>query len=502
MDAACTRLREILNLAVTPLAKIPHFTCNLRLELALQRLCNADLNYTFLEVLMSIPFGFSPQGNDNNDLAAMFEQMGRMLRQPNQSSEASVNWESARDTSRQTLSGIGDPGVTPEQSTHVSAASELAQSWLDEATTLPANADTFARATTRTHWLEATFHSWRGIVEPVADGVANAMSGSMPTQDELTHMEIPEELLAGLPDEVAQQMREMLASPQMASMLAPLMNMAKSMGATLFGNQFGQALGEISAEVLSMSDVGIPLTDDAESALIYHNVENLCQGLSVSFDDVLLYVALREAAHQRLFSHTPWLRSQILATIGDYARGVQIDTGRIQAAVAEIDPANLENVQDIFGSDVFEPTLTVEQENALERLELLLALIEGWVTTVVTAACHNRLPSSVALEETFRRRRATGGPAEKLFAGLVGLQIRPRRMREAATLWSALTEQRGTEERDALWSHPDLLPTTDDIDNPDGFVAGQTHDLMAALQEAMETPGPEEGDLPDQDSSS
>ena len=450
---------------------------------------------------MSIPFGFSPQGNDNNDLAAMFEQMGRMLRQPGQASNASVNWESARDTSRQTLSNLGDPGVSADQSTRVSAASELAQNWLDEATNLPAT-DVSVTATTRTHWLESTFHSWRAIVEPVADGVANAMSGSMPTQDELAHLELPEEMLAGLPDEIAAQMRDMLASPEMAAMLAPLMNMAKSMGATLFGNQFGQALGEISADVLCMSDVGIPLTDDAESALIYHNIENLSQGLSVSFDDVLLYVALREGAHQRLFAQTPWLRSQILAAISDYARGVQIDTGRIQAAVAEIDPANLENVQDIFGSNVFEPTLTAEQENALERLELLLALIEGWVTTVVTAACTNRLPSSIALEETFRRRRATGGPAEKLFAGLVGLQIRPRRLREAADLWNALTDDRGIDERDSLWSHPDLLPTTGDIDNPDGFVAGQTHDLMAALHEAMETPGPDEGELPQQDSSS
>jgi len=450
---------------------------------------------------MSIPFGFSPQGNDNNELAAMFEQMGRMLRQPNSESSSSVNWESARDTSRQTLSALGDPGVTREQSARVTAASDLAQNWLNEVTAFP-DTNLIVSATSRTHWLESTFHSWRAIVEPVADGVANAMAGSMPTQAELTNIELPEELLAGLPDEIAAQMRDMLASPEMAAMLAPMMNMAKSMGATLFGNQFGQALGEISAEVLSMSDVGIPLTDNAESALICHNIENLCEGLPISVDDVLLYVALREGAHQRLFAHTPWLRSQILAAISDYARGVQIDTGRIQEAVSQIDPASLENVQDIFGSDVFQPTLTAEQENALERLELLLALIEGWVTTVVTAACMNRLPSSVALEETFRRRRATGGPAEKLFAGLVGLQIRPKRLREAATLWSELTEQRSLDERDSLWSHPDLLPTSYDIDNPEGFVAGQTHDLMAELHQAMETPGPDEGELPDQDSSS
>ena len=80
--------------------------------------------------------------------------------------------------------------------------------------------------------------------------------------------------------------------------------------------------------------------------------------------------------------------------------------------------------------------------------------------------------ASPALQETTRRRRATGGPAERTFASLVGLELRPRRLREAATLWQTLTERRGTDERDAVWSHPDLLPTSDDLDDPAGWVDG------------------------------
>ncbi|MDQ6873969.1 MAG: zinc-dependent metalloprotease, partial [Actinomycetota bacterium] len=64
-----------------------------------------------------------------------------------------------------------------------------------------------------------------------------------------------------------------------------------------------------------------------------------------------------------------------------------------------------------------------------------------------------------------------GGPAEQTFATLVGLELRPRRLREAATLWAVVAERGGTTARDALWGHPDLLPGAGDLDDPAGFAA-------------------------------
>jgi putative hydrolase len=107
----------------------------------------------------------------------------------------------------------------------------------------------------------------------------------------------------------------------------------------------------------------------------------------------------------------------------------------------------------------------------------MLALVEGWVDTVVNAAAKGRLPSSVKLAEAVRRRRATGGPAERTFATLVGLELRPRRLREAATLWTSLGEARGNDGRDDIWAHPDLMPTHEDLDDPIGFVEGKSADF-------------------------
>ena len=95
----------------------------------------------------------------------------------------------------------------------------------------------------------------------------------------------------------------------------------------------------------------------------------------------------------------------------------------------------------------------------------------------------------ISLAEAIRRRRATGGPAERTFATLVGLELRPRRLREATAIWQGLTEARGIDGRDALWAHPDLLPTADDLENPDAFVRGQPDFDISDLE------NPEDPDL-------
>jgi putative hydrolase len=152
----------------------------------------------------------------------------------------------------------------------------------------------------------------------------------------------------------------------------------------------------------------------------------------------------------------------------------------MESALAGVDPANPAALQELMQSGVFEPPATPEQQAALDRLETLLALVEGWVDVVSHAAAEQRLPAASALRETLRRRRASGGPAEATFETLVGLQLRPRRLREAAQFWLLLEQAKGQEARDALWNHPDLLPSSADLDDPDTVIDAMS-DLAAPL---------------------
>jgi putative hydrolase len=296
-------------------------------------------------------------------------------------------------------------------------------------------------------WLNATLDVWSKLVDPVAARVVAAMGNA-------------------IPDDQAQAIGGMPGAAGGANPFAAVMN---QVGGLMFGAQVGQALGGLAREVVSACDIGLPLGPIGVAALVPQNVELFGEGLERPSDEVRLYLALREAAHQRLYGHVPWLRQQMLDTVDAYARGITVDLGAIEQAMGSIDPSNPESIQNALTNGLFEPEATPEQEQTLRRLETLLALVEGWVDTVVAAAAGDRLPSAEALREATRRRRATGGPAEETFSTLVGLELRPRRLREAAALWWSVAEKHDIAGRDALWGHPDLMPTPEDLDDPLGF---------------------------------
>ncbi|MBI1376799.1 MAG: hydrolase [Frankiales bacterium] len=423
--------------------------------------------------------GFDPSSMDMAQFGAALQQLGQML-QSGGGDGSAVNWNLARDTARGLVAQQGDPSVSATERREVEQALDLATLWLDPVTSFPATASG-GGAWSRSEWIEGTLPSWRRIVEPVAEKVTASMSASLGTG-------------GGLPEGVP---------PEMAQMVGPLLGMARQMGAMMFGAQLGQGLGTLAGEVLGAADVGIPLTEDGRAALLPRNVAAFGEGLGVDQEQVRLYLALREAASQRLFAHVPWLRSQLTAAVEAYAAGIHVDQERIAEAARGIDPSNPEAMQEILASGVFVPEDTPEQKAALARLETLLALVEGWVDDVVTQAASGRLPSAGALRETMRRRRATGGPAERTFATLVGLELRPRRLREAATLWSAVREERGADARDELWGHPDLLPHVEDLDGDEAIAAfvRRTAPLdLSALEGLPEAPGaPEDASSPEQD---
>ncbi|MFE3560147.1 zinc-dependent metalloprotease [Streptomyces sp. NPDC059193] len=405
------------------------------------------------------PFGFpgmglpggagGPGGADNpfaamfgsmnpNDLGAAFQQLGQMLSYEG----GPVNWDMAKDIARQTVAqgtadGVKDTSVGVAEKSAVEEAVRLADHWLDGVTSLPSGATT-AVAWSRAEWVEATLPVWKELVDPVAERVGAAMGGVLPEE--------------------------------MQAMAGPLLGMMRSMGGAMFGQQIGQAVGVLAGEVVGSTDIGLPLGPAGKAALLPLNIESFGKDLSVPLDEVRLYLALREAAHARLFAHVPWLRSHLFGAVEGYARGIKVDTSKLEDVVGQLDPSNPEQLQEALAGGMFQPQDTPEQKAALARLETALALVEGWVDAVVHEAAKTRLTSADAMRETMRRRRASGGPAEQTFATLIGLELRPRRLRDASRLWASLTDARGVDGRDGLWEHPDMLPTASDLDDPDGFV--------------------------------
>jgi putative hydrolase len=379
---------------------------------------------------------------------AMVAQLMAQLQSALQNSGDGINWGLALEQAR----GIATRGTVvslPAERSQLEQALHVASLWLDEVTSISELAAE-PRLMSRGEWVAATMPVWTQLAEPVANSIANSLTDVLRQQGA----------------------SEDMASDENRELIEGASRVMRNVGGTLFAIQLGQVVGQLSSEVVSGGDIGIPLLDSAEgaAAILPQNVLGFGAGLDIPIDQVQLYLAVRELAHARLFRHAKWLRLQLLTSITEYARDIHVDTERLESLAADFDPSNPEELRSAVMNGALIASKSDEQLTALSRLETMLALIEGWVD-VVTAQATKRLPSSAAIAETVRRRRASGGPAESAFATLVGLELRPRRLREAAAMWQLVSDAVGDEKRDALWSHPDLIPTSDDIDDPSALIA-------------------------------
>jgi putative hydrolase len=415
-------------------------------------------------------FGFGapggPGGGGNpNQFADALRQFADLLSY----SGGPVNWELAKNLARQAVAAKGDPSVLSNERAAVTDAVRLADLWLDDVTTFPSGIRKI-EAWSQSEWLEATFPVWATLCDPIAAKAVDAMGSMMAFDSSQVDADMP-------PD-----MKAMLQGMGGLSALAPMM---RQLGGAMLGGQIGTAIGELAGDMSSSTDVGLPLAPEGTAALLPAGVTAFGEGLSVDLSEVRLFLALREAAHHRLFGHVPWLRQHLLGAVEAYAAGITVDVNRLRDTLPELDMNNPEESlrAALAGEGLLRPEDTPSQKVALARLETALALVEGWVATVVAAAAETRLVHAAALAEAIRRRRASGGPAERTFATLVGLEMRPRLLREAAVLWADVTQARGIEGRDALWAHPDLLPTSDDLENPEEFLSNTTELDISGLED-------------------
>ncbi|MCJ1706012.1 zinc-dependent metalloprotease [Rathayibacter sp. VKM Ac-2926] len=412
-----------------------------------------------------------------NDPVAL-QNLLSQLQSAMQQSGGGINWSLALEQAKQLARADSVP-VTDAVRAPLDGAFGVAALWLDEVAYV-SELSRPPRTISRLEWITLTMPVWTQLAEPVALSISDALTGVMRDQ----------------------------APEEMKAMIAGAEDMMRGIGGTLFALQLGQVVGQLAAEVVSGGDIGIPLLEENDAAIVPQNVAAFGEGLDIPIDQVQIYLAVRELAHARLFRHGKWVRLALISQITDFARGITIDTTRLEELAENFDPSNPEELRDAMTSGALIPPKTEEQLAAHGRLETMLALIEGWVD-VVTAAATTRLPSAGAIAETVRRRRASGGPAESAFATLVGLELRPRRLREAAAMWQAVTDAVGPEARDALWSHPDVLPGSDDLDDPTALVArlsaearGETpepDEMDRALEELLNgtTPAAPEGDQPE-----
>ena len=354
-----------------------------------------------------------------------------------------------RDVARKFVSSQGDRPIGSQDVTDSQVALDIANTWLDNATNFPAISRSNLPAWSRRDWLDSSVANWAKMIEPLADGMANALTNVL---------------------------KQTPLEPDMEQGLAAVAPIMRAFMGSLIANQLGTSVGQLAVSITGANDVAIPLFGSSEARLLPENVSKWAQGLDIPIDEVRIFLAVREAAASRLFSHAPWLSTYIQDAITAYGAGIKIDIDSIQEQAeraletGELDINNPESISVAISAGLFKPEQSPSQDAALEKLEMILALIEGWIDYVSTKAVGDRLPSYPALSETLRRGRATKSPTQQLFATLLGLEVSPRKMRECSLFWFEVESEIGLAGRDQRWEDPALLPKSKDLADVSKFL--------------------------------
>lgn len=401
-----------------------------------------------------------------------------------------INADLARQIALISLPSDSQSVISGEQNDQVRTAFSNASLWLDSATSFePAKGQ--PTTMTRADWVNSTIGRWSELVAPISKATAQALGSVFASR------------LGG--DDNGTLSTQIFAGPIRISLpenMRDPKSMMETLGSASFSMQLGQSAAKLATEVLGSFDQGLLLSDNTAGAIISQNAESFAKGLEVPKDEVLEFLALRELATARLYHHVPWLPTQVQTLVEKYAQYIDIDLDAIEEQLrdaSELSPEGLSGAVNLSNVAMKE---SPEQEQAKKSLERLMALIEGWVDAVVWRAGQASLPHIGQLREMMRRRRAAGGPAEQTFRELMGLDLRPVEARQACAAWERIMDSQGSDASDALWRHPDTLPTlpsheSDDAgstkassgDNgpaPDaGTTSASEHDWDAGLDELL-----------------
>ena len=410
---------------------------------------------------------FSEMGIDSDALAGAKSFLDNMGSAKTGSDQSLITVAALRDIAKEIISAKGDLPVGTADQERLGQSLAIANTWLDPEILFPSATATTQSAWAKREWLDESLTGWQQLIEPLAIGMADALANIISSSS------------SSLPIEFTGEINQ--SPEQQDAMKAMLARLLRGFMGTLIATHLGRGIGLLANSITGANDVAIPLLKaDSGSHLIPQNVNEWAQGLGIDLEQVTIYLALREAAAARLFANTTWLNTYLKDAIISYGKGITIDVDSItrQAEEAmssgEIDIDNPESLNLALNAGLFTPQQTPAQELALTKLEMALALIEGWIDHVISEVASDRMPAFNALIENSRRRRATNSPMQQLFANLLGLEVSPRKMREASAFWGEVKKIKGSDGRDKCWEDPAFLPMPDDLADVAAFLNSVT----------------------------
>ena len=239
--------------------------------------------------------------------------------------------------------------------------------------------------------------------------------------------------------------------------------------------EVGIVLGYLGQRVLGQYE--LVLLDEAvpeRPPRLLFVLPNLGQALGAFGADerqFMTWVTLHEVTHAVQFGAVPWLHGHVAGLVRELLGSAEV---RLEAPrrLRAPSPADVRRFgRALRRGDLISILTTKSERDLLDRVQAVMAVIEGHAEHVMDAVAPDLVPSLPRLRAALDRRRRSQSTLSRILARLLGLDLKMRQYEQGKRFCDAVVEAGGVTALHHVFSSPEALPTLRELDDPLSWLA-------------------------------
>lgn len=377
--------------------------------------------------------GLLPEGMDTSSFGSILASITSAFTQSSADGERPIDWQVAKNTATELIASREIPESGSSLATELIDAERIARGWIAGATDFVAT-ELDPELLSRKKWIDRGIENLRIVATPIAE---------KSSRDALANFQ---RLLPGQPEGMFGRIHDKLAS----------------VAANLHGVQLGNFLALLAEGVLLGTE--LKLSPSKGTAYVAEGITEFKETANAPGIDSLVYLAARELLAVGLMQHNPWISESLATQVTKFAGSISFNSEGMQDLQDALEAADFDSVSSAMGALVnVKPS--PEQLEAQTAIRLLLTLFIGWIDARTLEVCRH-IKNIGAVDEAYRRRRATNSPIARVMKLLLNTELTESSIRGAAAFWREVYTRIDLPATERLWSHPDLMPTAPELADP------------------------------------
>ncbi|MGA2926602.1 MAG: zinc-dependent metalloprotease [Solirubrobacteraceae bacterium] len=238
----------------------------------------------------------------------------------------------------------------------------------------------------------------------------------------------------------------------------------------VLSTEMGVVLGYLAQRVLGQYE--LVLLDEAHAEhpprllFVMPNLGQAVQAFEAEEQEFMTWVALHEVTHAVQFAGVDWLHGYLAGLVRELLQNAELRIETPRRLHLPSPDAIWRTLDSLRRGDLISIVTSEAERNTLDRVQAVMAVIEGHAEHVMDAVAPDLLPSLPRLRAGLDRRRRSQSGLSRLLAKLLGLELKLRQYEQGKFFCDTIVRAGGAGALARVFSGPEALPTLSELRNP------------------------------------